>query len=642
MTVRIEYNDTVAFVSIDNPPVNATSQAVRQGLLDAVQTCNKNIEIHAVILSCTGKTFVAGGDIREFDAPPAPPHLPDVLLAIEQSEQLWIAAMHGTVLGGGLELALACHARVAQANTRFGLPEVTLGLIPGAGGTVRLPRLVAPELALGMITGGKPIKAAEALEAGLVDRLCDDNPVLEAMQLIDHKAVATLQRPIQRPKDRAAFEKTKEKIRAKARGQESIASAVTALENALNLSPEAALNTERETFLTLKNSAQSKALRHVFFAERGTLSEARCKGEARTLSHIGVVGGGTMGTGIAVACLLAGYTVALIERDAESAQKACDQVSTLLNQSWQRGIITTEKHAQYKENFLVSQDYGALADTDLVIEAVFEDMETKKAVFAKLEKVTPVRTILATNTSYLDVNEIASHLAEPSRVIGLHFFSPAHIMKLLEIILPDYVADDVVATAAVFARRLRKIAVLSGVCDGFIGNRIMSAYRREAEYLLEDGAYPADIDRAMHDFGFPIGIFQMQDLAGLDISWAMRKRRAASRDPNERYVAIADRLCEAGYFGRKTNKGWYLYKDGILQGENPEATGFIDNERTKKNIQTQEFSDKDIMQRILAALQNEAEKVLSEGIARSAADIDVVMINAYGFPRWTGGPMFMI
>ncbi len=643
MSVTVQKTGTIAVVTVDNPPVNALSQPVRQGLLEAVRTCDTDPAITAIVLTCAGRTFVAGADIKEFGKPPVAPHLPDVLAAIEDADKPWVAALHGTALGGGLELAMACHARVAATTAKMGLPEVNLGLIPGAGGTVRLPRLVPADLALTMIAGGKPISASDAEAAGLISESVDGEPAEAAKRLagsMTGRQPAVLSRPVNKPENRAQFDELKKKLLAKARGQASIAAAVEAVETALDCPAETALEQERAAFLDLKDSDQAAALRHIFFAERATLSDPRCKMDPRSVNHVGVIGGGTMGAGIAAACVLSGLKVTLVERDREAAAAGADRVLSILDQSAKRGIISADRRAAIEDAFTASDTYASLDDVDLAVEAVFEDMDVKKQVFGELEKVTRKDAILATNTSYLDVNDIAETLEDPSRVIGLHFFSPAHIMKLLEIVLPQKVADDAVATVAALSKRLKKTAVLSGVCDGFIGNRIMSAYRREADYLLEDGALPEQVDRAMKDFGFPMGIFEMQDLAGLDIAWAMRKRRAATRDPGERYVDIADRLCEQERFGRKSGKGWYLYPSGKPEVD-PDVTELILSERKRKGIAAAPFTAEEIMARILKAMQSEARQVLEEGIALSESDIDVVMINGYAFPRWRGGPMFM-
>jgi 3-hydroxyacyl-CoA dehydrogenase len=643
MTVDVTRHGDLAIVTIDNPPVNATSQSVRQALSAAVRQTSSDPNVRAVVLCCAGKTFVAGADVTEFDKPPIPPHLPDVIALIETADKPWIAALHGSVLGGGLELAMGCHARVAAPATKLGLPEVSLGLIPGAGGTVRLPRLVGAELALSMVASGKPISVEHALEAGLIDRISEGDLLYAAKDLARSVTAPqpTLARPVKPPQNPAAFAAQAAELRAKARGQHSPVAAVAAIERAFEYPADAALLAERQDFLDLKADPQSAALRRMFFAERQTLkNDARVAGTARPLSHIGVVGGGTMGAGIAAAVLLSGLPVTMIERDAKALEAGQGRVIEILDGSLKRGKISPARHGELRAAFAGSVDYAALAGVDLVIEAVFEDIEVKSAVFKALDSATRPDAVLATNTSYLDVGQIADMVSDPSRVIGLHFFSPAHIMKLLELVVPDKASPDAVATGATLGKRLGKITVLAGVCDGFIGNRIMSAYRREADYMIEDGALPAAVDKAMRDFGFPMGVFEMQDLAGLDIAWAMRKRRAATRDPKERYVEIADRLCEQGRLGRKTGKGWYLYS-GKTAEVDPEVTALIEAESARKGIVRKRLSIEAIMERILTTMQTEGRAILSEGIAAKSSDIDVVMVNGYGFPRWRGGPMFM-
>jgi len=637
MVVSVYAQNGVALVTIDNPPVNAASAAVREGLARALARTEADRGVSAVILHCAGMTFVAGADISEFGGTPLKPHLPDVIDDIERASKPWVAALHGTVLGGGLELAMGCHARIADRNTKLGLPEVTLGLIPGAGGTVRLPRLVTADLALTMVAGGKPITAPDAQTAGLIDEIADDDLLERATGFArePRHVLPTRERPLRKALDTDSFQALSRELRAKARGQMSPVAAVEAIERALALPFDEALTAERETFLKLKSSPQSASLRRLFFAERGALKrDPRARAASRPLAGVGIVGGGTMGTGIAAACLMRGLPVILAEQTDKAAQAARTRVTDTLTASAKRGLVPDLDLTLSR--FQTGVELDDLTDADLVIEAVFEDMHVKKSLFAELDRVTKPEAVLATNTSYLDVNEIASVLKDPSRAIGLHFFSPAHIMKLLEIVLPDRVADDVVATGAALSKRLGKIGVFSGVCEGFIGNRIMSAYRQEADFLIEEGASPQEVDAAMRAFGFAMGVFEMQDLAGLDIAWAMRKRRAASPTPSERYVRAADRLCEAGRFGRKTGAGWYDYTD-----RGAEPSGFvarvIEEERAAKGITPRVFGAEEIMRRLRTRMSNEAAAVLAEGISASAEDIDVVMVNGYGYPRWRSG-----
>ena len=645
MPIHYETKDPIAYVTVDNPPVNATSRAVRQGLWEAADRADADEAVKAVLLTCTGRTFVAGADVSEFGVPPMEPHLPDLINRIEGATTPWIAALHGTVLGAGLELALSCRFRIADPSAKMGMPEVALGLIPGAGGTVRLPRLVPALVALEMVTTGKPISAPKALEFGLVDELAD-GPLPEAAQTFAAKVLTQGTPPalIDRspaPVDWEAFDAKAQKITAKTRGQNAPQEAVSAIRRALTQPPEAALEAERATFLRLRDDPQCAALRHVFFAERATTRIPRLKGvKPRAMSQIGVIGGGTMGAGIAAASLLAGLETIMIERDAEAADLGRARVVEILAASKKRGLISDEKLQHMLGQFQAAAEYDALKNADLVIEAVFEDMAVKQDVFAELDRVLRPDAVLASNTSYLDLNSLAEASKHPERVLGLHFFSPAHIMKLLEIVVPNQVSDDVLATGVALAKKLRKTAVLAGVCDGFIANRIMSAYRRECEYMLEDGALPEQIDRAMVEFGLPMGVFQMQDLAGLDIGWAMRKRRAATRPKDERYVDIPDKLCDAGWLGRKAGRGYYRYHTGKAEVD-PEVTALILSESARKGIKRRDMSDADIMSRILATMQREGAVLLAEGIAQSADDIDVAMIYAYGFPCWRGGPMFM-
>lgn len=645
MSVSIDIKDNIAFISINNPPVNALSHAVRQGLSEAVASTEANQDVQAVVLYCCGSTFIAGADIREFGKPAIAPHLPDVVRQIGRAQKPWIAAIHGAALGGGLEIALACRYRIATAQAKLGFPEVQIGVIPGAGGTGMLPRVVDPVIALDMIAEGKPITAQKAFEVGLVDQLTDDTITHAALEFALQKRADTARPSVfdLMPKaisEMQTFNDLAAKIENRAKGQIAPKDAIRLIKNAVKTDIEQHLNDERETFLKLKDSDQAHALRHIFFAERATTKHPRVtKTQPRALDHIGVVGGGTMGAGIAAACLLAGFSVTMVERDHAAALAGAERVETILQQSKSRGLITSDTLTSLLASFLATSQYAALATADLVIEAVFEDMDVKKAVFSELDAATKPSAVLASNTSYLDVNEIANSVSDPSRVVGLHFFSPAHIMKLLEIIVPDSVADDVMATSIHLAKRLGKIPVLSGVCDGFIANRIMSAYRRECDYMLEDGALPWDIDAAMVAYGFPMGIYQMQDLAGLDIAWAMRKRVSAHRSSDERYVRIADLLCEMGRFGRKTGQGWYLY-DGSIGRPDPAVDALIIDESKQKGISRRPLTAPQIMDRILDRMHSETDQILEQGIAAKPEDIDVVMVNAFGFPRWKGGPAY--
>jgi 3-hydroxyacyl-CoA dehydrogenase len=645
--VNIEAEGGIATVTLTNPPVNALSHAIREGLSQAITRLEADPDIRAVVLKGAGGSFIAGADIREFGLPPKYPALPDVVRQLAATRKPWVAAIEGVALGGGLEVALGCSHRIAAPGAKLGLPEVNLGIIPGAGGTVLLPRLIPADRALDMIAGGKPVSARRAAEIGLIDRIAEGELHADARALALEAAGAgtpapLTERPPIQPADRTAFEDLKARIGDKARGQLSPLAIIDAVERSLTLSTEAAFDAERAAFIALRDSAQSAALRYIFFAERAVSRIEGTKGVApRPMDHLGVLGGGTMGAGIAAACLLAGLSVTIVERDDQRAEIARTRVLGILDDSAKRGLLGGEARERAEAALTVATNFAPLAACDLIIEAVFEDMDVKKAVFAELDAVARPDAVLSSNTSYLDIDEIAAETRDPTRVIGLHFFSPAHVMKLLEVIVTRHAAPEVLATGLALGKRLRKIAVPARVCDGFIGNRIMSRYRREADYMLEDGALPHEIDTAMRDFGFPMGVFQMADLAGLDIGWAMRKRQAVTRDPSERYVEIADRICEIGRLGRKTGRGWYDYTADKTGAPDPWVTALIEAESARKGIARQPFDTHAIMARILSVMQDEGEAILAEGIAASPEAIDVVMVNGFGFPRWRGGPMFM-
>ena len=637
--VTVAHEGDVAWVTIDNPPVNATSTAVRQGLADAVSAVKG---ARVAVLTCAGKTFVAGGDMSEFDAAPVEPHLPDVVQMIEDSDVPFVAAMHGNVLGGGLEIALACAWRIAAKGTRFGLPEVNVGLIPGAGGTQRLPRLVGLDLAIDMAASGRIVDAKAMKDAGAIDVIADGD-VAEAARafvaaLPDRPAPVSA-RDVPSMDDDALQEKTAA-VRKKARGQHSPILNIEALLWS-RLPFAEGQPKERALHLKLRDSAESRALRHAFFAERAVSKpDAIAGAKPRDIDRIAVVGGGLMGAGIATAALSAGYSVTLIERDNDAAEAAKARVHGNLDGALKRGKVTEDKLADQKSRFATASDYAAAKAHDLAIEAVFEDVAVKQEVFAKLAAVMDDTAILATNTSYLDPLDIFDSIPNPDRCLGLHFFSPAHIMKLLEIVKTPHTSAEVLATGFALGKRLRKVAVLSGICDGFIGNRMLAAYRRAAEYLLADGALPHEVDGAMRAFGFAMGPFEVQDLTGLQIAWANRKRNADTRDPDERYVTISDQLCEADRLGQRSGKGWYRYEDGNRTPErDPEVEALIEAYSEERGIERRSFTAAEISDRLLAVLANEGARIVEEGIAERDADVDMVQIHGYGFPRWRGGPM---
>lgn len=643
--VRLERDGDVAVLVIDSPPVNALGLAVRQGLVAGLAAAVDDPEVRAIVIRAEGRTFPAGADISEFGKPPVDPWLPEVCNRIEASPKPVVAAIHGTALGGGLELALGAHWRVALASARVGLPEVSLGILPGAGGTQRVPRLVGAGPALDMMISGKPVGAAQALAMGLLDEVVETDLTAAALRLAHRLAAeGAAPRPVRDRRDGMRDPVGYEQAIAAARKAHGAARLpgpgriIDCVEAALLLPFDQGMAFERAAFTDLVASPEAAGLRHAFFSERRAARMPEAAVPARPLDHIGVVGGGLMGAGIAYACLTAGYHVSLMDRDREGLVRGLERVAKLQESAVDKGRMTPAQRDADWARLGGTLDLAQLGACDLVIEAVFEDFDIKADVLRGLDAVLKPGAVLATNTSYLDVNALAAVTSRPQDVVGLHFFSPAHVMKLLEIVVADATAPDAVATGLALAKRLGKVAVRSGVCDGFIGNRILSAYRQAAEYLVEDGASVAQVDRAMRGFGMPLGPFEVSDMAGLQIGWARRKRLAAARDPALRYVAIADRLCEAGRFGQSNGMGWYAY-DGRKPVEDPEVTAIIDAERANHGIAPQAFSDDDIRTRLLVAMANEGAKILAEGIALRPSDIDVVKLFGYGFPRWEGGPM---
>ncbi|MEJ5152257.1 3-hydroxyacyl-CoA dehydrogenase NAD-binding domain-containing protein [Comamonas sp. MYb396] len=649
--VSLAREGQVLVVTIQNPPVNALSQAVRQGLADAVAQARSDAQVQAILLVGSGKAFIAGADIREFGKPAMPPSLPDVLVQLENSDKLVVAAIHGPALGGGLEVALSCHYRLAVSGAKLGLPEVQLGLLPGAGGTQRTPRLIGVKAALDLMLSGRHASAEEALAMGLVDQVEPAGSDARTAGLAYANALLAQNAPVRRTREASALadkaasqaelDAAKAESAKKSRGLFSPGKIIECVQGALDLPFEQGMQNERKLFVQCLESPQRAGLIHAFFAERETAKIPEAKAAApRALNSIGVVGGGTMGAGITVAALDAGLPVVMVERDEESIARGRANVEKVYDGLIAKGRMTAEKKAAIMARYSGSTDYAALAQVDLVIEAVFEEMGVKKAVFAELDKVCKSGAVIATNTSYLDIDAIAASISRPQDVIGLHFFSPANIMKLLEIVVPAKVSADVVATAFELARRMKKVPVRAGVCDGFIGNRILAVYREAANYLLEDGASPYQIDEAVREFGYPMGPFQVADLAGGDIGWATRKRKAATRNPQARYVQIADRIAEKGWFGQKTQRGYYLYPQGARVGEqDPEVLAIVDAERQRAGVTPRSFSNAEIMRRYMAAMVNEGANVVREGIALRPLDVDVTFLYGYGFPRFRGGPM---
>ncbi|MDB5877894.1 MAG: 3-hydroxyacyl-CoA dehydrogenase NAD-binding, partial [Variovorax sp.] len=616
----------VFVVTIDNPPVNALGVDVRRGLVAAIEAADADDNAAAVLIVGAGRNFIAGADIREFGQTPQPPSLPDVCLRIENCSKPVIVAIHGAALGGGLEVALSAHYRLAAPSAKLGLPEVTLGLLPGAGGTQRTPRLIGVKAALELMLSGRHVGAKEALSLGLVDKLGEGADALAdgiayAEELVAAKA------PVRRTREataladvdasRAALEAARADTAKKSRGLFSPMKIIEAVEGPLTLAFDEGMALERKLFLQCMDSPQRAGLIHAFFAEREVLKAPETKAaKPRALASAGIVGGGTMGAGIAVAMLDAGLPVTMIERDEPSLARGRAHVEKVYDGLVKKGRLTPEAKDAVIARFTGATSYDALASVDIVVEAVFEEMGVKKAVFAELDRVCKQGAVLATNTSYLDIDEIAASISRPGDVLGLHFFSPANIMKLLEIVVPAKVSADVVATGFELAKKLKKVPVRAGVCDGFIGNRILAVYRQAADHMMEDGASPYEIDAALRNFGYPMGPFQVSDLAGGDIGWATRKRKSATRDPKARYVQIADRLCERGWFGQKTQRGYYLYPEGARTGQpDPEVLAIVDAERERAGIVPRAFTEEEIVRRYMAAMVNEGANVVHQGIA---------------------------
>lgn len=643
MTVVIERDGEIAVVRIDNPPVNALSTAVRQGLAGAIAQIEADPSIAGAVLIAAGRTFIAGADIGELDRPPVPPFLPDVVAALEQSDKLWVAAIHGNALGGGLEVALGCRYRIAVPSATLGFPEVRLGLIPGAGGTVRLARLVAAETAIDLVTAGKLVSARDAAGMGLVDDVIEGDLASGAVAFA--RAALSRERPpplCERPARatrREVWAAAETAIQSRTRGEPAPLKALAALRCGYESDFASAMAFERETFLALRGSAVAKALRHVFVAERAATRPPELAGiEPRRVRSVAVIGGGTMGTGIVAALRDAGVPVILIERDQAALDRGLANIRAIFDGAAKRGRITAETAAVRMGGVRGSTSYAEVSDADLVIEAVFEDMEVKRDVFRKLDASAGADAILATNTSYLDPSEIAAVCRRRERVLGLHFFSPAHVMKLLEIVPLPETSAGTLATAFALARLLGKIPVRAGICDGFIGNRILRTTRAQAERLLLSGATPAQVDMAMRAFGMPMGPFEAQDLGGLDI--AAFQRKAARERGEHPFAPVADRLCALGRLGQKTGGGWYDYKPGDRKPQSSDAVAaIIAAAAHAAGIARRDWSEAEIADCIVLPMIDEGHRILAEGIALRSADIDLVEIHGYGFPRWRGGLM---
>ena len=653
MSTEYQVRGDVAVITLNNPPVNGLGLAVRQGIAAGLEQANADAAVKAIVLTGAGKAFSGGADIKEFGSPKAlqEPNLLSVILAVENSAKPVVAALHSVAMGGGLELALGCHYRIAAPGCKVALPEVKLGLIPGAGGTQRLPRALGIEAALNMIVSGEPVPSE--MLAGLpgqqlFDKLAAsvDSLLDEAVALAQEKAdirplPLVRQLPCKHPQGDAYFQFTRNMVGAMSKNFPAPLKCIDAVEAATKKKFDEGIAFEREIFINLMWTPECRALRHVFAAERAAskVPDVAADTPKREIQSVAVIGAGTMGGGISMNFLNAGIPVKILEMKQEALDRGLATIRKNYESQVKRGKLKQDKYEQRMSLLSTTLSYDEIKDADLVIEAVFEEMGVKEKVFKELDRVMKPGAILASNTSTLDLNQIATFTQRPQDVVGLHFFSPANIMKLLEVVRGGKTAKDVLATVMAMAKTIRKTAVVSGVCDGFIGNRMIEQYSRQAGFLLEEGCTPAQVDKAIEKFGFAMGPFRMGDLAGNDIGWAIRKRRYVEK-PNLKYSKTADLLCELGRFGQKTGAGWYDYKEGKRDAiPSPLVVDMIETYRKDIGIAPRKISDEEIVQRLVYALVNEAAHLLEEGIAARASDIDMVYLTGYGFPLYRGGPM---
>lgn len=644
--VNYEIVNEVGVVTVNNPPVNALSHAVRSGIQTAVQAAQADSS-KAILIICAGRTFIAGADISEFGKPPLEPYLPDLINEIEGSNKLVVAAIHGTALGGGFEVALGCHYRVALDSAKVGLPEIKLGLFPGAGGTQRIPRLAGVAAAIELIGSGAPLPAAQAAEIGLVDKVVAGDLQAEALQYVQDLLAeeASLRRSSALPVesvDAAVFDAARAQFAKRARGQVAPQKMLEAIESATTLSFADGLAVERKLFSELMAGSQSAAMRHLFFAER---EAAKIKGlskdtSERSIENVGIIGGGTMGGGIAMSFANAGYAVTMLEINDDALSRGLGIVEKNYAGSVRRGKLSEDKAAACLARISGTTSYADLGHVDLVIEAVFEDPELKKKIFKQLDEVCKPGAILATNTSYQDVNEIAAATNRPADCLGMHFFSPAHIMKLLEVVRGAATADDVLATAMALGKKIRKVPVMSGVCYGFIGNRMLGPYFREAQLCLIEGGTPEQVDSVIHDWGMAMGPISVADLAGLDVGYKARQALSEDRRGDPNAYRVPDALVESGRLGQKSGQGFYAYDPDTRQKTvDPDVLAIIEAEARAAGIERREIDADEIVDRLIFAMINEGFMIVDEGIAQRPGDIDVVYVYGYGFPAWRGGPM---
>lgn len=654
MTHSVSYtkDGDIGVITVDNPPVNALSQHVRQGLSESFATAASD-ETTATILICDGRTFIAGADISEFGKPMEPPHFLETLANIENSPKPVVAAIHGTALGGGLETALCCNYRVAVPSARVGLPEVHLGLLPGAGGTQRLPRLIGPQAALDAIAGGVPIKAPAAHAAGVIDELVEEGQLLEGAKAFARKIVAE-GAPLKKVRDLndkvtdvdpAIFEAARAQARKTRRGFEAPLSCIACIEAACTLPFDEGMARERELFQELHDGVQSAAQRHIFFSERAAAKvDDMPKGvKPLAIKSVAVIGAGTMGGGIAMNFANVGIPVIILETQQDYLDKGFAIVRGNYERTAKKGRLSDAQVDERMGLLTPTLDYADLANVDMVIEAVFENMEIKKEVFTKLDEVTKPECILASNTSTLDVDEIAAVTKRPEKVIGTHFFSPANVMKLLEIVRGAKTSHETLATTLAVTKAIGKVGVVVGVCDGFVGNRMIHMYGAQAQYLLEEGCLPHEVDAPIYDLGFAMGPLTMFDMAGLDVGWRIRQGKGLpeSLPAGQRYCEISDRVCEMGRYGQKTGAGFYKYEPGNRVAQrDPDIEKLIVDYSKEKGIERRNIGAEEVVERLMYALINEGAWILEEGIAQRASDIDVIYVYGYGVPAYLGGPMF--
>ena len=654
--VRFDRIEAVGVITLDNPPVNAFSLSQRIGVSEALTAGLQDPDIQAFVICGSGRMFSAGADIREFDTGVAgeSPTLMDLISLIENSPKPVVCALHGTALGGGCELSLACHSRIAIPGTRIGLPEVTLGIVPGAGGTQRLPRLIGVLPALDAIVSGKPMTAEKAHELGLVDGLADDSDDLLKISVSIAHRLSVGPEPPKKTRDRDGhlleaqnrpelFDEFRSRISRRARGFEAPFACIDCVEAATTMSFENGLAFEREVFLRCRSSNQSLSQRHAFFAEREARKVSGLGPETSQtdVRHAAVLGCGTMGTGIAMCFANAGIPVIVTESEQGMLDRGMKMIRKNYASTVSKGRMTEEEAEARLALIEPTLEFERVSAADVVIEAVFEEMELKKKIFTRLDGLCKADAILATNTSSLDVNTIAAVTGRPEQVVGTHFFSPANVMRLVEIVRGDHTSPEVLATTLTLSKQLGKVGVVVGVCDSFAANRMLYPYSRQAQFLIEEGAFPEQVDKVIYDFGFPMGPFALSDLAGIDVGWRVRQHREPSRPKHLRYSEIADRLYEMGRYGQKTRKGWYNYEEGSrIPMPDPEVVDLVVRTSRELEIDRREISDEEILQRCIYPLINEGARILEEGIVQRASDLDIVWLYGFGFPRYRGGPMF--